>query len=53
MLQSPCKDWWPSHIKVLEDDVAGYPEPDFQFEKVMKVVVIRDGMESCHVAFLH
>jgi hypothetical protein len=36
----------------VEYAVAGDPEPDFRYEAVMKVVVIRDGTESCHVAFL-
>jgi hypothetical protein len=36
----------------MEYAVAGDPEPDFRYETVMKVVVIRDGTESCHVAFL-
>jgi hypothetical protein len=30
----------------------GDPEPDFWYETVMKVVVVRDGVESCHVGFL-
>jgi len=29
----------------------GNPEPDFWYETVMKVVVVRDGVESCHVSF--
>jgi hypothetical protein len=36
----------------VEYAVAGDPEPDFWYKTVMKVVVIRDGTESCHVAFL-
>jgi hypothetical protein len=36
----------------VEYAVAGDPEPDFRYEMVMKVMVIRDGTESCHVAFL-
>jgi hypothetical protein len=35
-----------------EYPVAGDPEPDFQYEMAMKVVGIRDGAESFHVAFL-
>jgi hypothetical protein len=30
----------------------GDPEPDFWYETVMKVVVVRDGVESCYVGFL-
>ncbi len=30
----------------------GDPEPIFRHETVMKVIVIRDGVESCHVGFL-
>jgi hypothetical protein len=30
----------------------GDPEPDFRYETVMKVVIVRDGVESCHVSFL-
>jgi hypothetical protein len=30
----------------------GDPEPDFWYETVMKVVIVRDGVESCHVGFL-
>lgn len=30
----------------------GDPEPIFRYETVMKVIVIRDGVESCHVGFL-
>jgi hypothetical protein len=36
----------------VEYAVAGDPEPDFCYEMVLKMVVIRDGTESCHVAFL-
>jgi hypothetical protein len=36
----------------VENAVAGDPEPDFWYETVIKVVVIRDGTESCHVTFL-
>jgi hypothetical protein len=36
----------------MEYAAAGDPKPDFQYETVMKVVVIRDGNESCQVAFL-
>jgi hypothetical protein len=36
----------------MEYAVAGDPEPDIWYEMVMKVVVISDGTESCHVAFL-
>jgi len=36
----------------VECAVAGDPEPDFWNETAMKVVFIRDGTESCHVAFL-
>jgi hypothetical protein len=30
----------------------GDPEPDFQYEMVMKVIAICDGVESCHVGLL-
>jgi hypothetical protein len=36
----------------VEYAVAGDPEPDFCYEMVLKMVVIRDGTKSCHVAFL-
>jgi len=29
----------------------GDPEPVFWYETVMKVVVVCDGIESCHVSF--
>jgi len=29
----------------------GDPEHDFRYEMVMKVVVVCDGIESCHVSF--
>jgi hypothetical protein len=36
----------------MEYAVAGDPEPDFRYQTVIKVVVIRDGTESCNAAFL-
>jgi hypothetical protein len=30
----------------------GDPEPDFRYKMVMKVVIVCDGVESCHVGFL-
>jgi hypothetical protein len=36
----------------MKNAVASDSETDFQYEMVMKVVVIRNGTESCHVAFL-
>jgi hypothetical protein len=38
-------------IQVVYGD-ANDPEPDYRYETVIKVVVIRDGTESCHVGFL-
>jgi len=40
--------------EILRIDYAGpgAAEPNFRYETVLKVVVIRDGVESCHVGFL-
>jgi hypothetical protein len=38
-------------IQVVYGDVND-PEPDYRNETVIKVVVICDGTESCHVGFL-
>jgi len=40
--------------EIMRIDYAGpgAAEPNFRYETVLKVVVIRDGVESCHVGFL-
>jgi hypothetical protein len=40
--------------EVLQVDYGppGDPEPDFWYETVMKVIIVCDGVESCHVGFL-
>jgi hypothetical protein len=40
--------------EIMRIDYAGpgAAEPNFWYEMVLKVVVIRDGVESCHVGFL-
>jgi hypothetical protein len=30
----------------------GDPEPDYWYEMVMTVIIVRDGVKSCHVGFL-
>jgi len=30
----------------------GDPEPDFRYETVMKVLIVCDGVKTCHVGFL-
>jgi len=36
----------------VEYGPPGDPEPDFRYETVMKVIIVHDGVECCHVGFL-
>jgi len=39
-------------IMRIEYAGPGAAEPNFRYETVLKMVVIQDGVESCHVGFL-